>query len=154
MGRKVRISEQNLHKIIKESVEQYLTELNWKTYMNAARKRQEQGKNARSQELEDYAQQQFQQQHQGAFDDVNYDGVAHPQEISGKTRNYRANVRRDGATTNMDYSHSGANTYDGNYKTFNTNQRRHAVISMVKDKRKDGVVNIVYRTMRHQTGDK
>lgn len=119
MGKKVRISEQNLHNIIKESVKQCLTELDWKTYMNAARKRQEQGKGAQSQELENYAQQQFQQQHQGAFDDVNFDGVAHPQEISGKTRYYTADVRRDGATTNMNYTHSGANTYDGNYKTFN-----------------------------------
>lgn len=119
MKKRITISESDLHRIIAEQVKQSLNELDWKTYMNAARKRQEQGKGARSQELEDWAQQQFQQKHQGAFDDVNYDGIAHPQEISGKTRSYRANVRRDGATTNMDYSHSGANSYDGNYKTFN-----------------------------------
>ena len=39
----VRLTESDLHKIVKESVNQVLTELDWKTYMNAADKSYERG---------------------------------------------------------------------------------------------------------------
>jgi hypothetical protein len=42
----VRLTEDDLHRIIKESVNNILTELDWKTYANAADKRRKQGKNA------------------------------------------------------------------------------------------------------------
>ena len=37
----IRLTESDLHRIVKESVSNILTELDWKTYMNAARKRAE-----------------------------------------------------------------------------------------------------------------
>ena len=41
---KVRLTESQLHNVIKESVKQVLTELDWKTYANAANKmRRERG---------------------------------------------------------------------------------------------------------------
>lgn len=36
--KKIRLTEQDLHKIVKESVNRVLTELDWKTYQNAAKK--------------------------------------------------------------------------------------------------------------------
>jgi len=39
----IRLTESDLHKIVKESVNRVLTELDWKTYANAARKRALQG---------------------------------------------------------------------------------------------------------------
>ena len=35
----IKITESNLHKIVKESVNKVLTELDWRTYANAAKKR-------------------------------------------------------------------------------------------------------------------
>ena len=40
---RIRLTESQLHSIIKESVKQVLSELDWKTYANAANKRQAQG---------------------------------------------------------------------------------------------------------------
>ena len=38
MKKKIRLTESQLHKVIKESVNKLLTELDWKTYANAERK--------------------------------------------------------------------------------------------------------------------
>lgn len=43
MKKTIRLNESDLHRIVKESVNRILTELDWKTYANAARKRAEQG---------------------------------------------------------------------------------------------------------------
>ena len=43
MKKIVRLTESDLHRIIKESVNNIITELDWKTYANAANKRQAQG---------------------------------------------------------------------------------------------------------------
>lgn len=43
MKKTIRLNESDLHRIISESVGQYLTELDWKTYMNAGKKRLAQG---------------------------------------------------------------------------------------------------------------
>ena len=40
----IRLTESDLHKVIKESVNKVLTELDWKTYANAAKKAREQGR--------------------------------------------------------------------------------------------------------------
>lgn len=40
---KIRLTESQLHRVIKESVNRLLTELNWKTYQNAAKKAKERG---------------------------------------------------------------------------------------------------------------
>ena len=41
---KVRLTESELKNIISESVRQILTELDWQTYVNAAKKRKQQAK--------------------------------------------------------------------------------------------------------------
>ena len=43
---KVRLTESQLHNVIMESVKQVLTELDWKTYANAAKKSYEQGRDS------------------------------------------------------------------------------------------------------------
>lgn len=43
----VRLTEDDLHRIIKESVNNVLTELDWRTYANAAKKAREQGRDSR-----------------------------------------------------------------------------------------------------------
>ena len=44
MKQTIRLNESDLHRMIKESVKEVLSELDWKTYTNAARKREEQGR--------------------------------------------------------------------------------------------------------------
>lgn len=43
----IRLTEQDLHRIVKESVNKVLTELDWRTYANAAKKAREQGRDSR-----------------------------------------------------------------------------------------------------------
>ena len=38
----IRLTESDLHRIVKESVQKILTEMDWKTYANAAKKRLQQ----------------------------------------------------------------------------------------------------------------
>ena len=63
MKKVIRLTESDLHRIIKESVNNILTELDWKTYANAAKSRQEQGNDKSSDKLQQYAQQQFNKKH-------------------------------------------------------------------------------------------
>jgi len=85
MGNMIKLTESDLHKVIKESVNKVLTELDWKTYMNAARKRKQQADDRRvalhkefpnsmssirrnnlddmSDELEKHAEKSFQKKH-------------------------------------------------------------------------------------------
>jgi len=42
----IRLTEGDLHRIVKESVNKVLTELDWKTYANAAKKSKKMGRNA------------------------------------------------------------------------------------------------------------
>lgn len=51
----IRLTEADLHKLIKESVKNVLTELDWRTYVNAARKREAQGLNTNANDLYSYA---------------------------------------------------------------------------------------------------
>lgn len=43
---RIRLTESQLHSVIKESVKQVLSELDWKTYANAAKKSYEQGRDS------------------------------------------------------------------------------------------------------------
>jgi hypothetical protein len=63
MKKIIRLTESDLHNIIKESVNNILSELDWKTYMNAARKRREQTPLSGGRELANYAKEQFRKQH-------------------------------------------------------------------------------------------
>lgn len=69
----IRLTESDLHRIIENSVkrvlkESQLNELDWKTYMNAARARQTQGNGDKASNLEAYANNQFNRQHFGDRD--------------------------------------------------------------------------------------
>ena len=84
----IRLTEQGLHNVIKESVNKILSELDWKTYMNGARGRKAQADRFRdrlgsdirtvmddsSDELEDYAADVFNRQHGRDGADYNYEG--------------------------------------------------------------------------------
>ena len=59
MKRTIRLTESDLHNIIKESVNTILSELDWKTGMNAARKAEEAGDYKRARKFEKYAKEQF-----------------------------------------------------------------------------------------------
>lgn len=60
---RIRLTESDLHKIIKESVNKVLTELDWKTYANASQKRKEQDDLNKAHTLKLYAGKQFQGKH-------------------------------------------------------------------------------------------
>ena len=57
--RTVRLTESDLHRIIKESVNNILSELDWKTYQNARHKADERGGYDRSLKFGDAAQKEF-----------------------------------------------------------------------------------------------
>lgn len=63
----IRLTESDLHHIVTESVNKILTELDWKTYMNAARGRQQQGNYDAANNLSGYANAQFQKKHFGGM---------------------------------------------------------------------------------------
>ena len=96
MKRIVRLTETDLHRMVKESVNQVLTELDWKTYMNAARARQAQGKSDNASNLENYSNQQFQKQHFGN----NWGYTSHeevsPSNDASVDALLRANVNKNG----------------------------------------------------------
>lgn len=47
MNNRIRLTESQLHKVIKESVKQVLSELDWKTFANAAKVAREKGRDTR-----------------------------------------------------------------------------------------------------------
>ena len=51
MKQTIKLNESQLREIIEESVQQVLSELDWKSYTNAAKKREKQGKKDKSSEL-------------------------------------------------------------------------------------------------------
>ena len=64
MKRKIRLTESDLHNIIKESVKKILSEgFDWKTAMNAARKAEAAGDYERARKFEEYAREQFGRKH-------------------------------------------------------------------------------------------
>lgn len=66
MKKLIRLTEGDLHHIVNESVKKVLTELDWKTYMNAARGRYQQGNYGAADELEGNAYEQLQKKYFGA----------------------------------------------------------------------------------------
>ena len=63
MKNTIKLTESELKGMIEESVKRVLSELDWKTYMNAARKRSKQGRSMKSHDLATYAKEKFNQQH-------------------------------------------------------------------------------------------
>lgn len=60
---RVRLTESQLHRVINESVKQVLSELDWKTYANAARQRKNQGNVNNSKELKKASARAFNKQY-------------------------------------------------------------------------------------------
>ena len=86
---RIRLTESDLHRVIKESVNKILTEMEWQTYMNASRKRKAQADDFRkvsgfdvydtsmdksADELERFAQERFMQKHGKNGHSHNYEG--------------------------------------------------------------------------------
>ena len=75
MKQKIKLTESELHRIIKESVKQVLSELDWRTYQSAAEKSMKQSHNGdlspqerafnknRSYEFDNYADKKFRNKH-------------------------------------------------------------------------------------------
>ena len=75
MKQKIKLTESDLHRIIKESVKQVLSELDWRTYQSAAEKSMKQSHNGdlspqerafnknRSYEFDNYADKKFRNKH-------------------------------------------------------------------------------------------
>ena len=87
MGKNIRLNESQFNELITESVNRILTEMDWKTYINASRKRKEQADNFRNRywdgmnsyddradELEKHAQKMFAMKHGKNGEDHNYEG--------------------------------------------------------------------------------
>ena len=112
---KIRLTESELNQIVAESVKEVLSELDWKTYMNAARKSAQRGNNKRAERFEDYADDQFKEKH-GAYRRVpynsyakaDYDETQHFKPESFNHNGYRRTVDRIDATLR-----SGVNKENG-----------------------------------------
>jgi hypothetical protein len=81
----IRLTEQDLHKIVKESVNKILTEMDWKTYANAAKKRAEQGKDDKAEDLAQFATDRFNDKFGHDELDGTYDenGLPYHQDVKG-----------------------------------------------------------------------
>ena len=74
MKKLVRLTESDLHRIVKESVSKVLTELDWKTYANYANGRRAQGKLDKAEAGDDAAVYAFNKKY-GASDYENNNGL-------------------------------------------------------------------------------
>lgn len=72
---KIKLTESKLKQIVAESVKEVLSELDWKTTMNASRKAAENGDDERARRFETYADQQFNKKH-GGYDAHETNGKA------------------------------------------------------------------------------
>lgn len=61
--RTIKLTESELKQVITESVKKVISELDYKTYLNAAKKRYQQGKNMQGSELQRYGEEQFNKQY-------------------------------------------------------------------------------------------
>ncbi len=79
MKKIVRLTESDLHRIIKESVNNIITELDWKTYANAANKRQAQGNWQSADRLRDQMVNSFNNKYATSDSEYNnYNGIIKP----------------------------------------------------------------------------
>ena len=77
MKKIVRLTESDLHRIIKESVNNIITELDWKTYANAANKRQAQGNWQSAERLRDQMVNSFNNKYATSDSEYNsYNGIS------------------------------------------------------------------------------
>lgn len=101
----IKLTESELKGMIEESVKRVLSELDWKTYMNAARKRSKQGHSMKSHDLASYAKEKFNQQH-GYEDDDSRVGWDDLTGVSRRDKNvfnrtYREFIDDDGKHKSM-----------------------------------------------------
>ena len=129
MNKPVRITESQLHSIIRESVNNILSEMDWKTYINAANKRKQQADKLRKKdfgrrnsyddkadELEKHAQDMFRQKHGKNGKPYNYEGdspdflgrthhTISDWDFQTKNPNYRTWTDTDSETTGTTAEH-------------------------------------------------
>ena len=113
MKKVIRLTESDLHRIIKESVNNILTELDWKTYANAAKSRQEQGNDKSSNDLYYAANKSFRDKYSNGnvfFDDEN-NAVDNSATVDVNIHKYGADINdnrwdgRDFGSMNSRYTH-------------------------------------------------
>lgn len=113
---KVKLTENKLKQIVAESVKKVLNEMDWQTYMNAARKRKEQGKMNNAQDLENMSNQRFNQKHGRNYNgdvingNVSMNGGYIEGNIKPRGKESASKDRYDVRKGNTDYS------YDGNLR--------------------------------------
>ena len=103
MSKVIRLTESDLHKMIKEAI----NELDWKTYMNAAKARYDSGNYKSSDKLLKHAQQQFNQKH--GLKDFHNKGIMHNNKDGndiyfGVDLNHGAVIGREGDENKSTYS--------------------------------------------------
>ena len=81
----IRLTESDLHRIVRESVNNVLTELDWKTYMNAAKKDWENGNEERAERFAAAAEDAFNKEfgHDELDDELEYYGEKAHQDVKG-----------------------------------------------------------------------
>lgn len=109
MKRTIRLTESDLHNIIKESVNVILSELDWKTGMNAARKAEEAGDYKRARKFEKYANERFGEKHGNL---TYHKNANHPEHISYDQQPLK--YKNGGNTTLNSRLSSDVNTRRGN----------------------------------------
>ena len=113
----IRLTENDLHKIVKESVNRVLTELDWKTYANAAKKRAEQGKDDKAEDLAQFATDRF--NNDFGYDELDgtYDenGLPYHQDVRGTVTPFGSAYGGMGRWTPMD-AQMHAGYYPRQYK--------------------------------------
>jgi hypothetical protein len=102
----IRLTESDLHNIIKESVNNILSELDWKTYANAAKKRAEQGRHDDANKLIDAANKSIRNKYTNTQD-------AHDWKGFGNGASLNAYINQDGGTIEDQRS-----SWDGDRRNF------------------------------------
>jgi hypothetical protein len=80
--RTIRLTESDLHNIIKESVNNILSELDWKTGVEAAKKAEKNGDSSRKQSFLNYATKRLKDKYPNNYDEGIYDGVGVREKIN------------------------------------------------------------------------
>lgn len=117
----VKLTETDLHRIIKESVNKVLTELDWRTYASAAEKRAQQGKANQSDALINKANDEFSKKHMGNGTNSYQDG--NPQEFNNNSARLYGRFKRNGNQVSGEIQDNrGVGITQGtNYHNFNRN---------------------------------
>lgn len=104
----IRLTEGDLHKIIKESVKNIISELDWKTYQNARRKANEKGEYDRAMKFGNAAQKEFNK----AYGEEGVSGDIFLNRVSAESDDYPSHTLMRMYNYNEEGSHSNPYNYD------------------------------------------